>query len=283
MVNRSYVARHITTPSSCYFSVQKILSLRVRGTLGFNFSNGWKADRVFGMKRIAFILLFAASVFAEESRGEPVEFMPSAPQILAAARAQLPTRPVTMTGTLKDKAPNGFVRKTLNVEMMLDWGAKPPRAEYKITDPKRKTFQTLKIEWNNGEAAFVYSKNGELAEFLPHEEIENLGVTWSDLSFSFLWSQDAKTQKTGKKMGKACFVISVPRPENHSLILWIEKKTGRMLGAEEHAAAGKRLKIIKVVSVKEFDGLWMVKDLDIIQPTQGGRTSLRIHSVQEVE
>jgi hypothetical protein len=227
------------------------------------------------MKRIAFILLFAASVFAEE--------LPPAPQILAAARAQLPTRPVAMTGTLKDRAPNGFVRKTLNVEMTLDWSAKPPRAEYKITDPKSKKIQTLEIQWNNGEAAFVFSKNGEPAAFLPHEEIENLGVTWSDLSFSFLWSPDAKTQKTGKKMGKACFVIAAPRPENHSLILWIEKKTGRMLGAEEHDAAGKRLKIIKVVSVKEFDGLWMVKDLDIIQPTEGGRTSLRIDSMQEVE
>ena len=118
---------------------------------------------------------------------------------------------------------------------------------------------------------------------MPHEEIENLGVTWSDLSFSFLWSADAKIQETGKKMGKACFVIAVPRPENRSLILLVEKKTGRMLGAEEHDAAGKRLKIIKVVSVKEFDGLWMVKDLDIIQPAQGGRTSLRIDSVQEAE
>ena len=33
---------------------------------------------------------------------------------------------------------------------------------------------------------------------------------------------------------------------------------------------------------KEFDKLWMVKDLDIIKPLENGRTSLRIENVEAV-
>jgi hypothetical protein len=65
--------------------------------------------------------------------------------------------------------------------------------------------------------------------------------------------------------------------------LWVEKETGRLLGAEEYNADGDRLKVIKVVSVRKFDDLWMVEDLDIIQPAQGTRTSLRVDEVNVQE
>jgi len=223
------------------------------------------------MKRILIFLLSVLpvlSVIAEE--------LPPAPQILAAARAQLPPHPVRMTGTLKEKAPNGHVKKTLDVEMELDWRAEPPHAEYRINDEESGRFQTLEIIWKDGGPEYLFSQNGEKRPFDPHAEVENFGITWSDLTFSFLWNENARTQRTGKKLGKECFVISVPRPEKHSILLWIEQKTGRMLGAEEQNESGKAQKIIKVVSVKEFDGLWMVKDLDIIHPDRGGKTSLRI-------
>ena len=227
------------------------------------------------MKCILFVLLLASSVWAEE--------LPPAPQILAAARAQLPPHPVHMTGTLKARAANSHVKKTLDVKMTLDWGAAPPRAEYRIKDEKENRTQTLKILWKDSGPEYSFSQNQENKVFDPHGEIKNLGITWSDLSFSFLWNKNAQTLRTGKKLGKECYVISVPRPGNHSLLLWIEQKTGRMLGAEEQDTSGKVQKIIKVVSVKDFDGLWMVKDLDIIRLEQGGRTSLRIDSVQEAE
>ena len=228
--------------------------------------------KLFFMKRMLLFFCLSASVFAEES--------PSAQQILSAARAQLPPHPVEMTGVLKQWAENGFMKKALDVEMTLDWSAQLPRAEYKINDSKNKIFQTLEIVWNDGVAGYSFSQNQEKVAFDPHGQIQDLGVTWADLSFSFLWSEDAETKGTDSKLGKECFLISAPRPAGNILLLWVEKKTGRLLGAEEHDAAGKRVKIIKVVSVKEFDGLWMVKDLDIIRPDQGGRTSLRVNHVE---
>ena len=94
-----------------------------------------------------------------------------------------------------------------------------------------------------------------------------------------LWSRDAETVKTDKKLGKDCIVISVPRGNNH-LLLWIEQETGRVFGAKEETAAGTLVKELKVVSVKEFDKLWMVKDLDIIRPSENGKTILRVETVE---
>ena len=174
------------------------------------------------MKRALIFLFLAGSIFAEEPRGELVESMPPAPQLLAAARAQLPPHPVVMTGTLKQRAANGFVKKTLAVEIKLDWRATPPQATYRIRDEKSKTLQTLDIQWIPAGPEYIYSEDGQRVDaFDPSDEIAGAGVTWADLSFSFLWSQEAQTLRTGKKLGKECFVVSVPRADDHTLLLWI--------------------------------------------------------------
>lgn len=226
------------------------------------------------IRRIIFCLLAAATLRAEE--------LPSAEQILAFARAQLPQQPIRMNGALKERAENGFVKKELTIEMDLNWGADPANATYRIRDEKSGLFQTLEIQWLPGGPSYDYSENGkDSADFDPNKEITGLGVTWADLSFSFLWTKQAETLKTDKKLGKECYVIAVPRNANR-LLLWVEKETGRVFGAKEETAAGKMIKEIKVVSVKEFDKLWMVKDLDILRPAEKGRTSLRIDQVATV-
>ena len=227
------------------------------------------------MKRhILLSLLFAATLHAAE--------LPPAQQILAFARAQLPKQSIRMNGSLKERAENGFVKKELTVEMDLNWGADPANATYRIRDEKTGLFQTLEIQWLAAGPDFQYSENNkDVPDFNPNTEIEGLGVTWADLSFSFLWSRDAETVKTDKKMGKDCYVIAVPRDKNR-LSLWIEQETGRLFGAKEEDTAGNLVKEIKVVSVKEFDKLWMVKDLDIIRPSENGRTSLRVETVEQL-
>ncbi len=227
--------------------------------------------KISGMKYIIPVLVLTLSVFAEE--------LPPATQILSAARAQLPPYPVVMKGLLTESAENGFVRKTLLVEMELDWAAQPSRAIYRIRDTKKETEKTLEVVWGDQGPEYSFTQNGAPAEFDPNAEIEGIGATWSDLSFSFLWDSEAKTMEQEESFGKTLYKISIPRPNGHTLLVWVEKDKGRMMKAEEYDADQQQNKIIKVVSVKEFDGLWMVKDLDIIRPSCPGRTSLRIDSV----
>lgn len=233
------------------------------------------------MKRLFCILLLSAAVRAEE--------LPPAWQILEFARAQLPKQPIRMSGSLKERAPNGFVKQELTVEMDLDWGADPANATYRIRDEKNGRFQCLEISWLPGGPVFQYSETSDaagvsgtdVAHFDPDKELDGLGVTWADLSFSFLWSAQAETVRAGKKLGRDCFVLSVPRGDNR-LLLWIEQDTGRVFGAREENAEGRMVKEIKVVSVKEFGDVWMVKDVDIIRPSENTRTALRIVSVEPI-
>ena len=226
-------------------------------------------------KHLPLLLLCCTPLFAET--------LPPAQDVLAFARAQLPKQSIRMNGSLKERAENGFVKRELTVEMDLNWGADPANATYRIRDEKTGVFQCLEIQWLPGGPGFQYSENGkESADFDPNKEIAGLGVTWADLSFAFLWTSGTETLKSDKKMGKDCFVISVPRGKNR-LLLWIEQETGRVFGAKEETAAGEMIKEIKVVSVKEFDKLWMVKDLDIIRPQGNNRTTLRIENVEAVQ
>ncbi len=223
------------------------------------------------MKHVLLALFLVTSVWAEE--------LPPASQILAAARAQLPSYPIVMTGTLKQWAANNHMKKALSVEVTLDWSAEPPCAEYQINDKKK--FQTLEIKWVTGGPIFQCLENDVLvSKFNPHEEIENLGITWSDLSFSFLWDKNATTLGVEKAFGKERYEISIPRPNKRSLLLWIEKENGRLVRVEEYDADRKKVKTIKIVSVKKFDGLWMAKDLDIIRHDRNQRTSLRIDTLE---
>lgn len=249
---------------------------RMMGKHKNSLSFGLRIITLRSMNRFLWLLFFicTATLRAEE--------LPSAQQMIAFARAQLPKQPIRMKGSLKERASNGFVKKELTVEMDLNWGANPATAAYRIRDPKSGRFHCLDIEWASGGTKFRYSENGaNIPEFDPNQEISGLGVTWDDLSFSFLWSEQAETAQSDQKLGRDCYVISVPRRDN-LLLLWIEQDTGRVLGAKEETADGRAVKEIKVVSVKEFDGLWMVKDLDIVRPLENRRATLRIDDVEAV-
>jgi len=211
------------------------------------------------------------------------ETLPSGREILAFARAQLPPWPVTLSGSLKERAPNGFVKRDLAVEMDLNWHADPSQAIYRIRDLRSGETRSLEIRWLPAGPEFHYLENkNRVPDFDPESQIDGLGVTWADLSFAFLWNPEAETLRTERRLGRDCFVIAIPRPADRTLLLWIEQSTGRVLGVKEENAAGRLIKEIKVVSVKEFDGLWMVKDLDIIRPLESGRTTLRVDQVEAV-
>jgi hypothetical protein len=226
------------------------------------------------MKRILIFLLSAWVVFSLAA-----EELPPATQILSAARAQLPPGTIVMSGSLKRHAPNGFVKKHLLLEAELNWSEKAPRAIYRLKDEKTGEEKTLEIIREDGVAQYKTPSKQANESFNPYQEIDGLGISWADLSFSFLWENDAKTIGTGRKIGKSCYKIQINRPNDEKMTLWIEQETGRMLGAETVDSEGWRQTILKVVSVKDFDGIWMVKDLDMVFPVRGGRTSLRIDHI----
>jgi len=226
-------------------------------------------------KIISLILLAAVLAGAEEPAMDAAE-------VLAFARSRLPVEPVVLRGTLRERSANGHVRRKLDIEMNLFWGESPSRAEYRVIQRTQK--QTLKITWRETGPEYRFFRDGEEIESLDvNSEIAGSGVTWADLSFSFLWSRDAVITGKARKLGRESWAVRIPRGAAGTRRLWIEQHTGLVLGVEGHDADGLVQKIIKIVSIKKQDGLWLAKDIDIIRPGVPGRVSLRVEVVETGE
>lgn len=209
--------------------------------------------------------------------------LPPAAAVLDAALRQIPHQPVRMSGSLRHRAPNGFVLEEYAIVMTLDQSAEPPFADYQLKAVRGGGSHSLRVEWAVDGPVYRYDGPGGAGPddaFDPEAEIGGTGITWSDLSFSFLRDPRATTTGTGRRLGRDSYVLTVPRSNERELLLWIEQETGRMLGARETDGDGRVWKEIRVVSVKQFDGLWMIKDLDIIHPQTEHRTTLRIDEVE---
>ncbi|VGO22868.1 serpin family protein [Pontiella sulfatireligans] len=211
------------------------------------------------------ILLLASlvSLFACGCHAAPIP----ADDILAFVRTKLPDEPIKLTGTLKVREKNGFTSDSLPVEMDLDWGAEAPVAEYRIDH------ETLNITWNNEQPSYRFSNE----ENTPSSTILGTGLTWADLSFSVLWWPNSQLIDEEKKINRECYVVDVPVPDSkNTMRLWIEKKMGMLLEAQTLDAKKKQIGRLKIKSIKKMDGMWVAKDLELLDKKTGSKTTLQI-------
>ncbi len=217
------------------------------------------------MKKILLICL--ASLCSAGAFAQPIP----ADTILEFVRIKLPSDPVKLTGTLKVRTKKGFTQTSLPVEMDLDWGAKEPTANYRIGN------ESLAITWSNNTPTYLFSnpKNS------PSSSILDTGLTWADLSFSVLWWPNSQLIAEEKKINRDCFVVDVPVPESdNTMRLWIEKKMGMLLEAQTLDANQNRIRRLKIKSIKKMDGMWVAKDLELLDQKTGNKTLLQITDLQ---
>ena len=217
------------------------------------------------MKKILFACL--ATLCSTASIAQPVP----ADAILEFVRTKLPSDPLKLTGTLKVRTKKGFTKTSLPVEMDLDWGAEKPTANYRIGG------ESLAITWNDDIPSYVFSNPRNK----PTSGILGTGLTWADLSFSVLWWPDSQLVAEEKKINRACFVVEVPVPESdETMRLWIEKKMGMLLEAQTLDANRKMIRRLKIKSIKKMNGMWVAKDLELLDQKTGNKTMLQITDLQ---
>jgi serpin B len=200
---------------------------------------------------------------------------PSGDEILALVRSRLPTDPLRLTGNLRIQAANGFTKTRIPVEIKLNWGEPTPSAQYTIGP------ETLTITWHNNTPHYTLDNaNGAVADFDPDSEILSTGVYWTDLSFSMLWWPDAIFIQEEKKINRRCYVVEVPVPHSdETMRLWIEKEMGMLMEAHTLNAKGKRIRRMKIKSIKKLEGEWMPKDLDLDNAASDNKTTLEINEL----
>lgn len=227
----------------------------------------------------------------------------TADQLLANVVAQLPTKPITVTGELLVRQRRGVPIASFGFSLDAHWGAVPPRACYTIRDAFGRSLEQLTI--THGEPATYRHATGDPLQESPLQDltqpIQGTDLSWTDLTLAFLWWHGGKV--VGEETIKTfdCHIIEIEAPaapseesESDALAdapspmtscpyskvrLWISKKANLMLQAEGYDTEGQIQRRLWVRSCKKIDERWMIKDMEVQHFPMVHRTKLRVLDV----
>ena len=231
---------------------------------------------------IAALCIISAALYAE-----PDEPFPSADKLLRDVIAQLPEKPLTISGRLLIRRRRGIPVASYNFQLDARWGANPPQATYTISDNFGRPLQQLTII-HSSTNTYHYSTGNPLHPAKLRSlatPIRDTDLSWMDLTLSFLWWRGGKVIGTESVKTVDCYIIKINAPHGQtapyaSAKLWIAKKNHMMLQAEGFDAKGKLLRKLWVLSGKKMDnGEWMIKNMEIQKYPAIHRTKLQVLDV----
>ncbi len=106
-------------------------------------------------------------------------------------------------------------------------------------------------------------------------------VSWSDLSLEYLWWDDvsADREKDGETVnGQTCAVVVMSKTDR-SVRLWIDRKTGALMQAEE-LKGGQPVRRLWGTRLKKFGERWMANVLEVETLGSGHRTKITVDSLK---
>lgn len=230
-------------------------------------------------------------------RGQPVLAVgaeASAADVLRACRAMLPVRPVELKGALVLRSRKGIVTSEHDYRLVMRRTDEVSLLTVRLM-PRGETNElaTVTISRRSGTKPVIrLAKNGASeAEIVdsPLASVQGTDVTWLDLSFDFLWWPNAafEAEREGESIhGQKCVVVFV-RPEVRveglsGVRLWVDKKTGCLMQAEQVDEAGKPIRRLWGTRVKKMDGKWMVSVLEVETLGSRHRTKITVEGMLEL-
>jgi len=222
----------------------------------------------------AAVCLVAAVCAAARGEPAPQAFtaQASAESILAVCRSMLPDRPVTLRGAIIMRNRKGIPKGEYGYTLMAD-RTKTPAAVDVVFTPRDAT--------NVIERAQVRRPGP-----VPEGRILNTDVTWLDLTLDFLWWTKAEFEadREGETVhGQKCTVI-LARPEKpeggvSAVRLWVDRKTGCLMQAEQLDASMKPIRRLWGTRVKKFGDRWMANVLEVETLGSGHRTKITVEEI----
>ncbi len=122
--------------------------------------------------------------------------------------------------------------------------------------------------------------------FTPSDElsarsIAGTDVTWSDLSLDYLWWPEAAfdaERESETVHGQVCDVI-VLKKDNRCVRVWVDRKTGAMMQAEEWTD-GKAIRRLWGTRIKKFGDRWAPNVLEVETLGSGHRTKITVEELK---
>ena len=199
------------------------------------------------------VLLVAVSAVAGQGEKPVVSRDASAKELVENCRTMIP-RNVELSGRIIPRSRRGI-----------------PISEYGYRLVRR-----------NGETDLVLKNDdGQKVEFKREGRILGTDVTWSDLTLDYLWWDDFSfdAEREGETVhGQVCAVV-VMKKGDRTVRVWVDRKTGAMLQAEEFRAE-KAIRRLWGTRVKKFGERWMANVMEVETVGSGHRTKITVEDMK---
>ena len=219
----------------------------------------------------------------------------SAVDVLGACRNMLPMKPVELKGALILRNRRGIVAREYDYALVMRRATDITLLTVRLM-PRGETnlLATVTVSRRGAQPPTIHLAKadapGEATVPSLLERVMETDVTWLDLTFDFLWWTDAayEAEREGESVhGQKCSVIFVKPPTAikglAGVRLWVDKKTGCMMQAEQLDEKMKPMRRLWGTRVKKFDGeRWMVSVLEVETLGSRHRTKITVDSLREL-
>lgn len=123
--------------------------------------------------------------------------------------------------------------------------------------------------------------DGAEVPFEREGRILGTDVTWSDLTLDYLWWDDFSFdgEREGETVhGQVCSVV-VMRKGDRTVRVWIDRKTGALMQAEEIGAGGP-VRRLWGTRIRKFADRWMANVLEVETMGSGHRTKITVEKLK---
>jgi hypothetical protein len=135
---------------------------------------------------------------------------------------------------------------------------------------------------NDGQTSLeLKDDEGRTVPYEKEGRILKTDVTWSDLTLDYLWWDDFsfdKERESESVHGQKCAVV-VMKKGDRTVKVWIDRKTGALMQAEEYKAE-KPIRKLWGTRIKKFGERWMANVLEVETTGSGHRTKITVEEMK---
>lgn len=127
----------------------------------------------------------------------------------------------------------------------------------------------------------VTDKAGKPVEFKKKGRLLDTDITWSDITFDYLWWNDIAfdaEKESETTQGIICRVVLLKNGDR-TVRVWIDKRTGAMLQAHE-LVKGEVKRELFCTSLKKFGERWAPRNIEVGPPGAKYRTKIVVEDVK---
>jgi len=216
----------------------------------------------------------------------------TAAEVLAACRAMLPACPVELRGSLILRNRKGIPLGEFGYDLLMDRTRNPARLSVTLAPEDETNVLARAVITRPSGASSVIDFYDAVTRAHSNPalvgRVAGTDVTWLDLTLDFLWwpSPAFEAERELESIhGQKCVVILVappaPIPGVSAVRLWVDRKTGCLMQAEQLDVTMKAVRRLWGTRVKRFNGRWMASVLEVETLGSGHRTKIVVDDLIE--